>query len=211
MLRRQVARVVSSAGLLALLVLAPVPAQAHDELSSSAPSADQIVTEVPEALELTFSAPVLDVNPQVVARDSEGREVTTGEVELDGTTVRRALVPDADGDIEVAWSVASSDGHRIEGEYMFTIAPVQPAEPSESASAPAVAPSLSPSPAASQVAAAPGVDADDEGKAEALPLGARLGLAAGATAVVVTLGILALRKARGLDGRDRSTAAAGDA
>ena len=129
------------AGLIALgapLGLAS-PAFAHDELVSSDPAADAVLTEAPAAVTLTFSA---ELTPgagatEVQVLDAGGTVVNEGDAVTEGTTVTQPLAPElANGAYRVLWKVVSGDGHPVSGELAFTVQaaePVPTAAPSESA------------------------------------------------------------------------------
>lgn len=107
-------------GLLAVLVAAP--AWAHDELLSSDPAADEVVTAVPGELTMTFSGVLIDEpganRVSVLAPDCT--ELAADAPVLDGTRVTQALTSaSAEGTYTVRWRVVSSDGHPISDEFTF--------------------------------------------------------------------------------------------
>jgi methionine-rich copper-binding protein CopC len=131
--------------LLAALVggaLLAAPAQAHDRLVASTPSADQSVDVAPDQLVLSFSNEPLDLGHTVVVRDAAGAEVAVGEPVVAGRDVDVALPPLPAGAYTVVWRVVSQDGHPIEGTYGFAVttgvAPTTAAtsQPAPSGSAP---------------------------------------------------------------------------
>lgn len=113
------------AGLLGLTAALAAPAgsaRAHDRLSGSAPAAGSTAAAVPEAVVLTFTAPVLSVGAAVVVTGPDG-EVQVGAPQAVGTTVRQPLRPGAPaGAYQVSWRVTSGDGHPISGEFAFSAA-----------------------------------------------------------------------------------------
>ncbi|TWH25821.1 hypothetical protein L600_000900000710 [Isoptericola variabilis J7] len=119
---------------LALGVVTAGTAAAHDRLEASDPPADAQLTAPPVQIVLTYSGTVLDTGTQVVVTTPKGQVDT--EVTVDGPEVRATLPADLPGGAyEVAWRVASSDGHPIEGTYGFTVAeqPEPAASPTEEA------------------------------------------------------------------------------
>ncbi|RPF28015.1 copper resistance CopC family protein [Georgenia muralis] len=142
------------------LVTAP-SARAHDTLIEASPCQDAVVEEPPTEVALTFSAEILDLPTTIVVTAAGGAVVAEGTPVVDGQAVRLALPPNLpNGDYDVTWSVVSSDGHRTEDRYTFTLAADNDATPSESAteSTPKTAPQ--PSAQTSQANPTPDTDAD---------------------------------------------------
>ncbi|GAA3511040.1 hypothetical protein GCM10022262_39020 [Georgenia daeguensis] len=124
------------------LVTAP-SARAHDTLVEASPGQDAVVEESPTEVALTFSAEILDLPTTIVVTAADGAVVAEGTPVVDGQTVRLPLPPNLpSGDYDVTWSVVSSDGHRTEDRYTFTLAAADDATPSQSAteSTPTTAP-----------------------------------------------------------------------
>lgn len=118
------AAVVAWVGALALLLCAPVAAQAHSQLVSSDPAAGSEVTAL-DQITLTFNEDLTVLDPATAI------EVTgpAGTVELseawtiDGATLTQPIaLPDA-GTYQVTWRVVSADGHPIDGTFDFSYAP----------------------------------------------------------------------------------------
>lgn len=112
----------SLALLTALLVLIwPSSALAHDALVGSDPEDGASLEAAPTSITLSFSGEPIDIAPQVILR-SGGETVAELEPELDGFDVH-ADVPELEGgEYQIAYSIVSSDGHRIEGFTTFTVA-----------------------------------------------------------------------------------------
>jgi copper resistance protein C len=135
--------------LLALLalfavVLAP-PAHAHDVLIGSDPADGAQLDAAPTEIVLTFNNNLLDSAQAVVVTDAAGATVAEGSPTVDGTTATFPLPALDAGAYSAAWSVVSSDGHRIDGELGFDVAGAAAGTTTEGAAAPsAPAPSASP-------------------------------------------------------------------
>ncbi|CAM3549457.1 copper resistance CopC family protein [Isoptericola cucumis] len=130
---------------LAMLATAPA-ASAHDELLSSKPADGQVATEVPAAVELTFSADLILTGVEIVVTNSGGKQVPTGSVGVSGSEVTTPLPSDlASGDYDVTWRVVSSDGHPIDGSFSFTLDVPDPSPSPSDTKAAAPAPSATPS------------------------------------------------------------------
>lgn len=112
------------------LTLLAAPASAHDTLIDSSPAEGEVLTEVPSALELTYSGEISDLGVQFMVTGPDDRDVVQGTPTVEGAVVTQELAEElVNGDYEVAWRVTSSDGHPISGLYAFTIeAPEEPGE-----------------------------------------------------------------------------------
>lgn len=123
---RTMMRTLAAALFACLMLFASTPAQAHDELVSSDPSANAALTQAPAELTLTYSANLMSIEGgnRVRVVDSSGASVAEGEPQVTGTTVTQPLkVKDASADetYTVTWRVVSSDGHPIQGTYTFSV------------------------------------------------------------------------------------------
>lgn len=106
----------------ASLFVGAAPASAHSALVSSNPAAGAAVTAPLDRVSLTFSeAPLagLDAGLRIEVRDGSDRDVSTGSVEVSGSSMSKAVAL-ADGTYRVLWRYVSPDGHPITGEYSFT-------------------------------------------------------------------------------------------
>ncbi|MEU1734680.1 copper resistance protein CopC [Streptosporangium sp. NPDC020145] len=101
-----------------MLIGTASPAFAHDRLKSSSPAANAKVTS-PETVTLEFSSRMRFAK---VVLTGPGDETTKLDAPDEGSTIR-AKVPDqlAPGRYQIAWHVASSDGHPISGQIPFTV------------------------------------------------------------------------------------------
>jgi methionine-rich copper-binding protein CopC len=126
-------RVAALVALGALVVVAPVlgaaaPAQAHNYLVSSTPAAGQTLTELPERFEVTTNGPLLTLGGStggfaLQVKDAEGRFYGDGCVTVEGPTMSTAAALGAAGTYTVIWQVVSSDGHTVSDEFTFDWAP----------------------------------------------------------------------------------------
>ena len=133
-------------GALAGVLLAALPASAHDRLVGSDPESGAVLTEVPEQAVLTFSSSVQEIGTVLELHDEDGQVVGDAPTQVEGRDVAIAVPQDLGaGDYEVVYRVTSSDGHPISGEVPFTLdvaapapttaAPTASAEPTPSAGA----------------------------------------------------------------------------
>ncbi|WP_091234679.1 copper resistance CopC family protein [Microbacterium sp. 3J1] len=153
----------AAALLTALLVLvAPLPASAHDSLIASSPEADSTVDTLPDELTLTFSAKLIDGEgaTEVVVTDPSGASATDGAATVDGAIVTQPLVDGGvAGQYHVIWKIVSSDGHPTSGEFDFTVANASTDEPS---AAPTASPTTEPDDATATTSPSTAAPSPDE-------------------------------------------------
>jgi methionine-rich copper-binding protein CopC len=123
--RRSALALVTLAGVLLALLLAPTRASAHAELIASNPAGGAVLTEPPATVTLTFTESVTDP-AYVVVTGPGGDQAAEGPAPQSGTTVTQRLdlqaVPEPTGAWTVAYRVLSVDGHAMTGEIAFTVA-----------------------------------------------------------------------------------------
>ena len=103
-----------------LVLFGAAPASAHDVLVNVDPADGEVVESAPEKVVLTFSGELIDISPQVILSTGE-EQVPTDAPSIDGFDLV-APMPDLDeGTYTLAYSVVSSDGHRIEGSTTFSV------------------------------------------------------------------------------------------
>lgn len=107
-------------GLAALSLSAASPALAHDQLvGTELVAGDDGATS---AVRLSYSNSIIEVGTEILVTDADGADATAGDPEVSGPDVTQPLADDlADGAYDVAWRVVSSDGHPIEGGFVFTV------------------------------------------------------------------------------------------
>lgn len=106
----------------ALVLAASGPAFAHARLVSSTPSSGSTTT-APRSVTLTFSERFAAPFSTVEVEDGRGRTVAlTKTVSEDGKTLGGSFTgPLAAGTYRVTWAIAAADGHRMTGNYSFTV------------------------------------------------------------------------------------------
>ena len=106
----------------AALLGAAAPASAHDTVESTSPAAGATVATPPETVAVSFNKNPLALGSQILVTDSAGSNWSDGGVEIVDNVASQKLKPGAPaGVFTVAWRVASSDGHPIEGTFTFTV------------------------------------------------------------------------------------------
>lgn len=111
---------VIAAGFAASLAAAPA-ARAHDQLISSNPADGEVLADAPAAVELLFSAELMDLGNEVRVEDAAGADVTDGPLRLERETLSQPLTALDDGTYQVTWRAVSSDGHPITGRFSFEV------------------------------------------------------------------------------------------
>lgn len=101
-------------------------ALAHDVLLDTTPADGAVLQEPPHQVSLTFSGELVEMNPLIIVSDAEGEVITDTPPRIDSGTATVPLSDVGVGDYRVQWSVVSSDGHRIEGSYRFSVAAESP-------------------------------------------------------------------------------------
>ena len=117
------------------------PAQAHNYLVSSTPSAGETLTALPKVFEITTNGILLDIDGNgtgfgLQVTDAAGTYFGDGCVTVDGATMSTAAALGAAGAYTMTWQGISTDGHTISDSYAFTWRP--PAEFTPSAGSAAV-------------------------------------------------------------------------
>lgn len=98
------------------------PAAAHDAAVSSSPAGGATLAAPPEQVSVTFTNNPLAIGSQVLVTDAGGTNWAEGGVEILDNVASQKLRPGAPpGPYTVAWRVASSDAHPIEGTFTFTV------------------------------------------------------------------------------------------
>jgi copper transport protein len=110
---------------LALLFLFPQMAWAHASLVDSNPAANEVLSEPPTSIEMTFSEHLQPAFLSVQVRGTDGSRVDTGDAALspgDAAVVTASLKSGiSDGVYTITWRVLSADGHPIQGVIPFQI------------------------------------------------------------------------------------------
>jgi methionine-rich copper-binding protein CopC len=108
-----------------LLVFVAGGAHAHAFLSASSPPVGAS-TAAPSRLNLSFTEPVELALSGIDLANVNGRAVKLGALTFasnDHKVLSAALPPLPPGAYRVRWHVVSTDTHRTEGEFRFTVKP----------------------------------------------------------------------------------------
>lgn len=173
-----------------LLVGAPV-AQAHDQLVSTDPAADAVLTAAPDRVELVYTEEVVALGIVVQVTDVAGEEWVAGDAEVSGTAVSVPLRGGmGEGAYALRWRVVSSDGHPVEGASAFSIAGA--VDVASSSPDPSAAPVASPTATPDEASAPPSGTAEADGRDDGATIGALPAVVIGLVALVavVLVGLL---------------------
>lgn len=114
----------TAALLLAFLFLIAAPfASAHARPKVMVPAADSVVAS-PAAVTVTFSESVEGKFSSLTVTDGQGKKVNKAAsmpLPSDAKTLTLTLPPLSAGVYQVQWVSVAADGHRMEGEYKFTV------------------------------------------------------------------------------------------
>ena len=106
-------------------LLATSPAWAHASLVNSNPAANAKVTAAPKTITLTFSGKVAPAFSkfELVMPEHGGMKVPVKTtVSKDGKSIIGTVsTPLTAGAYKIAWTIASVDGHKMNGEVPFTV------------------------------------------------------------------------------------------
>ena len=126
-----------AAGLGALLTLGVAsPALAHTRLVSSDPQPGTTVDHPVAGIMLSFTDPLLDGYATITVTGPDGQASAAGPAQISGRSVTQPVGALASGNYRVGWRVVSTDGHPVEGTFMFAVALPVTGAPAPSGTAP---------------------------------------------------------------------------
>lgn len=105
---------------LLVIVSAPV-AHAHASLSQASPSAGSALNEAPQEVTLTFTDTLEAAFSKLTVTDATGVEVSQGKSQVNGNVMRASLKPLSAGTYKVNWRAVSTDTHKTEGNFTFSV------------------------------------------------------------------------------------------
>ena len=108
------------------LGLAPsLPALAHALLRAADPAVGSTIAQAPKDVSLTFSESVEPAFSRVTVTNAAGANMGAAPLRRDPHDARRLLLPLkalAPGVYTVTWHATSTDTHRTQGRFQFTVA-----------------------------------------------------------------------------------------
>jgi hypothetical protein len=119
------ARWVLAATLGLSFTLAAHAALAHALLDHATPPVGGTVTTAPAEVAIVFSETVEPAFSSITVEDAAGKRVDTGKAHIVSGDARRlavGLAPVPAGTYTVTWHATSTDTHRTQGHFSFTVA-----------------------------------------------------------------------------------------
>jgi copper resistance protein C len=104
-----------------LLILSAPEAQAHASLSHASPSGGSALTTAPQKVTLTFTDTLEAAFSTIRVTDANGDEVSQGKAQVNGNMMGVTLKPLTAGTYKVNWRAVSTDTHRTEGNFTFSV------------------------------------------------------------------------------------------
>lgn len=111
-------------GALAIASAATSSASAHAKLEASAPKADSIVQPAPKEVRLRFNELLELPFSTIKLLDQNNLAIEPVRIALDKAnpnTMIATLPPLQAGAYRVQWTAMSRDGHKVKGEFGFTV------------------------------------------------------------------------------------------
>ena len=105
---------------LLLIESAPV-AHAHAALSHASPSGGSALSAAPQEVTLTFTDTLEAAFSKLTVTDANGIEVNQGKSQVNGNVMRVGLKPLSAGTYKVNWRAVSTDTHKTEGNFTFSV------------------------------------------------------------------------------------------
>ncbi len=123
-MKRAVLVIIGAFVAVAAALAVAAPAQAHNYLVSSTPSANQTLTTLPPNFVITTNGVLLNLNKDgsgfaLQVRDAKGRYYGDGCVNVDGAAISMPAAIGAPGPYTVTWQVISTDGHTVSDTFAF--------------------------------------------------------------------------------------------
>lgn len=108
----------------AMLFFGQSRALAHDVLVDQTPANGEILDTAPDTITLSFNNELLDAGSGtsiITVTDANGAELDLGYPDVIARDAVLRLGELEDGAYRAVWTVVSSDGHRIAGEFFFGV------------------------------------------------------------------------------------------
>ena len=90
-------------------------------LRTRAPPAGSALSAAPQEVTLTFTDTLEAAFSKVTVTDANGIEVSQGKGQVNGNVMRVSLKPLTAGSYKVNWRAVSTDTHKTEGNFTFSI------------------------------------------------------------------------------------------
>lgn len=100
------------------------PAGAHARLERSTPAAGAALSQMPAAVTIFFDSELEPVFSKLIVNNEQGEKVSAGDGAVSPDNHKMLVTKVAvagKGTYHVFWDVVSHDGHRVKGDYVFTV------------------------------------------------------------------------------------------
>jgi len=104
-----------------LAVLGHGIAHAHAMLDHASPAVGSSVASAPREVSLTFTQNLEASFSSVQVTDGNGARVDQGKAQINGNIMRVGLKALPAGTYRVRWQAVSTDTHKTEGSFTFTV------------------------------------------------------------------------------------------
>jgi len=99
-------------------------AQAHAKIASSEPAPDSALQAAPKAIRLHFNEAIEPAFSKIALFDAQQVAIALPKVALDKDdpkTMSTTVPALTSGSYSVRWSTMTHDGHKVKGQYSFTV------------------------------------------------------------------------------------------
>ncbi len=107
------------------LTLGATAASAHPKLLATSPATGVASAGSPRAIRMTFSEPIYPKFSGLILRSQSGGVVKTGAATVDPANRKQLVTPIPavlkPGRYRVNWHAVSTDTHRVQGQFDFTV------------------------------------------------------------------------------------------
>ena len=100
------------------------PAGAHARLERSTPAVGATLSQIPAAVTIYFDSELEPVFSKLIVNNEQGEKVSAGDGAVSPDNHKMLVTKVAvagKGTYHVFWDVVSHDGHRVKGDYVFTV------------------------------------------------------------------------------------------
>ncbi|MFZ3354287.1 MAG: copper resistance protein CopC [Xanthobacteraceae bacterium] len=105
----------------AVIMLAPVGADAHAHLDHASPPVGATVPTAPPDVTIWFTQKLEAAFSGVDITGPSGASVIAGAPQISGNTMKIGIKADGPGAYHVRWRAVSVDTHKTEGNFTFTV------------------------------------------------------------------------------------------
>jgi len=106
---------------LLFLTVSAAAAHAHASLAHASPPVGSTMRVAPDEVILTFTERLEATFSSLMVTDTNGTEVSQGKPQVNDNTMRIRLRPLNAGIYKVNWRAVSTDIHKIEGNFTFSV------------------------------------------------------------------------------------------